>query len=892
VVQDPIDRVKIPDSLNGNFNGLIIGTFGADLAFFETQILKQLSSATVNRVILLDQKEFAAHIATEPILKRLNRSYVASPIKSKHAHHPKFVMLVGPSSGLLHVGSGNLSIPGYSGPGECFTSYEWIENEEASAAPFASIRNLLDQLGHRGLLDVVTTRRLEDIFASSPWIQRDSKHESTVVHNQVQSLLDQLVLKVGQLPVLEVVAAAPFHDRKASALKAIIDQLEPRRFRLLVQSKRTRLDLRATTKVLDNSGVKVVITEAAAPSPYPNVMLHAKFVLVRTARQDFLLQGSANLSGVALCQFGSNANVELANLLTGKCGSFDHLLNALDLTDLSGGLSGFMVDDDWGTDEIDPDQTLGIRNCHWSYPRLSFETTEDLSGSVSIHSGGQSLKFENEPAQLAAGCFIHMYRFENLSADQLENVLRLKVHHSDGRYQVIYPYHVTSLLRLSASNYRVELLEEVGNLGELKDRDLEDLLSELDRVMVIDRRSLWRPSHPDVAVDSSPEEEESLPYEDLDWSRIGELPQIRDYQAIAQKSFLSPTELGIVLQSLTSRFRRDSSSEPLPEDDNLAVSTTEEDPEDSGDGKDTDLFLDDVLQRNEPHQRVKRLWRSFVRRFVKGLSDQMFTRSVGSSVVVPSYLIFNHLCRRLRILKYVDLDFLTKAQVTLWRFMWGDESTDGYLPTLSVEERAMALRMMVDHDDQSVTLAAISDTWKYAFHYTDDTFDLRGVFRSFLLSPYRPLVPGSFTCAAIASAGNQSDLDGLYDSLYTLAVYESKNVQKRALAIALNVSPSALRIGFDQVWRGGHKENHEFLDLGEEEFTKVDAEFAVGLWVAQEPDRAYYRIQSSSCVAFYDTDSDSGIYFDKRSGEEDNLIISAPAPEKWLILLEELYEAA
>ena len=51
--------------------------------------------------------------------------------------------------------------------------------------------------------------------------------------------------------------------------------------------------------------------------------------------------------------------------------------------------------------------------------------------------------------------------------------------------------------------------------------------------------------------------------------------------------------------------------------------------------------------RMNARTRIRRHFRSFVKRFVKGLTDVEFTRLVGPSVIVPSYVVFNHLCWKL-----------------------------------------------------------------------------------------------------------------------------------------------------------------------------------------------------------------------------------------------------
>ena len=45
-------RVCVPNLLNGEYTGVIIGTFGASLDFAEKRLFSQLSRSTLNRVVL------------------------------------------------------------------------------------------------------------------------------------------------------------------------------------------------------------------------------------------------------------------------------------------------------------------------------------------------------------------------------------------------------------------------------------------------------------------------------------------------------------------------------------------------------------------------------------------------------------------------------------------------------------------------------------------------------------------------------------------------------------------------------------------------------------------------------------------------------------------------
>lgn len=261
-------RVCIPNLLSGEFSGLIIGTFGASLDFAERQLFSQLSQSTLNRVILVDGRQLNKYFSSGAPLRKINRSYIACPVLTSHAHHPKFIFLVGPNRGRLIVGSGNLSISGYAGPGECFVVHEWSVNSDTdSLQPFLSLKEMIFDQIDLGLIDRITASRVRDIFDAGNWINGDPTGNSIVIHNSKQSLIDQFVARVNGCAVIEIVASAPFHDQSAKAVDALLTEFKPLKFSLLVQNKVTRLNVRSLTRVFQNTQRKFKSSKQGRLSP-------------------------------------------------------------------------------------------------------------------------------------------------------------------------------------------------------------------------------------------------------------------------------------------------------------------------------------------------------------------------------------------------------------------------------------------------------------------------------------------------------------------------------------------------------------------------------------------------------------------------------------------------
>lgn len=865
-------RIRLPEELAGGFTGVIIGTFGAALDFAELQFFRQLPKSAVNKIVLADQRQLASFLDSQPPLRRLNRSYVATPVRSPHAHHPKYVMLVGPDEGRLFVGSGNLSIGGYAGPGECFTAHEWnAQDTDRNPAPFGAVRELIESMIGAGWVDAVTRERIRDVFKSAAWVPTAGGDDCAVVHNQSRPLLEQLVERVGDADVLEVIATAPFHDKSAEAVRQIVRRLKPERFRLLVQEGMTRLDVRALESALSTVPT-IEIVDASAPNPYPAVLLHAKFVLVRTDEADLLLQGSANLSRVALCESGPMGNVEIANLLRGAPQEFDTLLESLDLTPRADGLTTFKADNGWDDDDDEDASTVsGPSNVTWAPPTLRGQLPSSLAQHIEVRVGERALAPVGVVWETIEG--VHHFSLELGEADtaRVDLARQIELIDSAGDRWTVYPYHLHSLMRLTASGGRADLLQEAGDL-DLRDKELEDLVAELDRVLIVDGKSLWRLAHPEnpqTEAETGPNGP-VLRYDDLDWSKLGTLPQLRQYGSAAHRALLAPTELGLILQSLTNRFRVEAGVSgardgEVDDPDDLDGEPDIEDADEADDNAGEDDDDDDGGRRMAPRQRVRRLWRNFVNRFIRGLADEEFIRTVGSPVIIPSYVVFNHLCRRLRVIDLVDADFLTDAQTKLWSFMWGDGEVDGYLDSLPADELAVAQKILDDHDDLSLTLAAVDDAWWHVWENDEDASRLRAVWRGFLESRHWEPRSEALERAAKAAIRCDDSVDQLFDDLYGLAAYVEDGELNRCIAACLGVSTVQIREVRETVMRSGVRTDCTMFRVVGLDLTPEIAGRVLALWHQLEPDVDYLRLQGDNATAVVDLAASDGFFYDRTS---------------------------
>lgn len=890
----PNSRLNLPEALNGPFTGITIATYGIELAFLERFLLPRLARQITNRVLLVDSLQLHRSIATGRGYRRLNRTYATAPVHSKRAFHPKFLLLTGPKSGRLLVGSGNASVSGYTGAGEAFTQYDWTPESTGDMAAFTTIREFLHGLRQGLGIDDFAWRLIEDQLSVAEWLT-GKPDVSPVVHNIHESLLDQLANHVGSEKVIELVTYAPFHDRGARAMKALLQKLRPTCLTLLVQPRQTTLDLPALTSVTRSLGDAFKVKAIDAPDPYSKVFLHAKFILVRTAHRDFLLQGSPNLSARALCESSAQGNVEMASLLSGPQGAFDAFLSAVTTSPLMNGLLD-VTPVAW-SDETPTDASVWLlRNLTWVAP--------DLSGTISRIVQAPDIRvFAFERLLIPTSVTVNIeddtsqftMTFGLDDTELLNQAERINIQIQDGAPIPAYPYRVNELLRLSNAGHRIDLLREAGSL-DLEDKEIIEILQELDRIMIIDGLSLWRLAHPnnaqqDTDDDANPDGPK-ISYDEIDWDLIKAHPIYKGYSASRTNiNTVSATELAILLSSLTGRFRIDAGAPGAAVSEAAKDLSVEPDLEDA-DALDDERAGDEDAEptRQNASTRVKSLWRSFVKRYVRGLSDQRFVEQVGPGIVIPSYVAFNHLCRRLRITGLIDPDFLTNAQTRLWSFMWGSMDSPGYLANLPIEERRVALDVMAQHEDIPATLAAIDDTYWHAWDQDEDLRPLRDVVRAFLVNREWSIDQAGLQCAAnAASASSIDSAEALLEEIWQLAVYSPEVDVDRDIADSLGLKFTDLRWNKEIIMRHGIPRGHKVLRLPDDfDLTaqRVAALFAT--WMNLDPGNDYLRVVAGRTIAIWEVEKDGGLLFNRDTGDDVMIDLAETDQEPWLQRVDEL----
>ena len=882
------------------WDSIIITTYGADLAFYERDLWRQINSAK-NRLIFADARQVQRRLLTAEgtsLLRHVNRSYVLAPVRIAGAAHAKLILLLAEDRGLLAVGSGNLGLDGYASQGECFTTYRWSEENPHHLHAFVAAKDFLDEMTTRRLVDEVVKPRLQQAWQDAPWIYGAvGDGAATVRHNLEQPLLDQFIDLIDGRPVCELVVHAPFYDHRCRALSELIDRTQPQSLQVLLQERITSVDPSRLSEVLSEAPSQVEVRTVQAHEC--GTFLHAKFVIARLNSSDVCLQGSPNMSTPALVQKGLTGNIEIANLLEATPGAFDHLVSDLDVGLGSVNVSSLGLSLAEGNEESDDDDYAPpVWELSWVPPQLTgvFQGVVNTPPSLVIgESAADDVEWHLDVPQDGTTPFTVI--LGESAAAELDRVAAVTfVFDSDRQTAPAYPYHVNELIALSSGQGRTDLLRQAGDF-EIGDEELEQLLAQLEEVLIVDGRSLWRMLKRKVPEPTDDEESVTLSYDDLDWDAIRSHPKLAQYRAWGQSGQADPTGLGILLGSIAERFRSEvrrrggggaaGETEADTDDDPLDDLARAIDAEDEETAEAEQAEMED--RRMNARTRIRRQFRSFVKRFVTGLTDAEFTRLVGPSVIVPSYVVFNHLCWKLAQLDLIDRSFVVDAQVDLWKFFWGDADDPGYLAMMSEAEQLASIEILDAHSAEAVLLASVFQSYGTACELGDaDVVRVRDQWRLFLTHDLGGVGTASVQdAAAVSGAGpDPLPLADFIPNLAGLADYTTDHEVISAVAEIVGCRASAVSRKSRKVNRGDLGEC--FVDVFEISDPNVELDSSTALRLFSElarllPNEQYLRAKhaQTGTVAYADHELGDGLWYDPQTDEESNFDPPSPTTYPW-----------
>jgi hypothetical protein len=301
--------VRVAREFQGRWSCFWATSYSLELELFDEYLFRRLGEPPLNATLLVDFRRLAASLARlgpedSRRLQRANRDYLLRGVPIGGSFHPKTYFLGSAKEGVLLVGSGNLTLRGIEEGHELFARLDSREPDDLGS--IRGWRDWMDAIVDRAADREVSYRWL-DLKQRTPWLEGPAEG-SCFVSNLEQSLIEQLAAPV-ESPVDELHVLAPYYDRHAKALRALLDRLRPRQLDVYVGAG-TSVEGPALEQLLVESTAQVSVH-----SFDPHEFVHAKLIGIVAGETGRLLSGSANLSQAALT--ASLADAPWANVEAG-----------------------------------------------------------------------------------------------------------------------------------------------------------------------------------------------------------------------------------------------------------------------------------------------------------------------------------------------------------------------------------------------------------------------------------------------------------------------------------------------------------------------------------------------------------------------------------------------
>jgi hypothetical protein len=300
----------IAELFTGSTTALWATTYNLDLSLMSEFLLSRLGEPPLNVVVLADHHRLGGSLARIPAervdsLATVNRRWLVRGVRAGVAFHPKTYLQVTHGRARLLVGSGNLSDRGLNAGHEVFTVFtSGTPVGDAALTTWRSwIRRLVGLVG-----DTVLAERFRDLEERLPPQALQLATASPLLHNLDTPIAEQLGRRLPPGRVDEVWLTAPFFDRKAAAVGALLSALTPKHVRLFVTSSSSVHGPSLLQRLKD---IDADVTVAAY---VPDTFVHAKLVGAVVGSEAYVLSGSANLSQAALTTTPPTGNVEMGVL--------------------------------------------------------------------------------------------------------------------------------------------------------------------------------------------------------------------------------------------------------------------------------------------------------------------------------------------------------------------------------------------------------------------------------------------------------------------------------------------------------------------------------------------------------------------------------------------------
>jgi hypothetical protein len=870
-----VDEIKIPEELDGPWEHVLILTYNVDIPFFENALWLQLPNSCRNRIILADGKSFldsCSALDNTKRVHRLNQQYIGEGVQVPRISHAKLILLTNEKEGRLLVGSGNLNLSGYASGGELYTKYEYSESETGALGAFISVRELVENLVSNRYISPMVEKHIQHLLEKSPWLfQAPSSSWRPVRCNMYSSFIDQLQEEIGKDYVEEIAILSPFYDEKAKALEEILKIFKPKIIKLFIQEGRTSADPLALKSVLDSYANRWEIFSFARGEKNPYI--HAKLYLFKLETRSVCLQGSPNLSQVAMLLTFPLGNIEAANLVHGLRNEFDYIIDSTHYERLSTPL-----------EQIDISIKENQENTETMESNWYLTSGEWHGDRITIFYKGKLPNLSNAELVIEDVHFpIILYRSSSYNIEiradtQVQIYLDRSIPIRIGWYAESNPFLTNAIficnrksLESTLSADACEFLNKVGDLN-INDEELNNLIYQLENYLVINKISLWQLAGHSNKKDEkqNPDDNIHIKYEDIDYELLHRHPRLRQYiYANDINQNVSPTRLQIVLKSITDHFQNNNQLNVAM---SLLSSLTETEAESETEAEREEIEKEKESKHRTWEHRAGLPIKRFIKRYLEGISDPQFRNTVGFEIMLYNYVIFMHILGRLFHKSWMEPEALVDAFVKTNIQFWGGAETKGYFSDLLSEQRAQLHSQLREYYIDSELL----ESFFQSIFLLDDNelvklkLSLRDLWRHLLTDlPFEITSQTLDETEKILNEFTPNEALGIskiVNELENLAYFNSKNKFLRDLEKLYGLEYGTTKFTQKSIFGKSGSLNRSIISLVIDSGKVLDnvdkaTEILHGWMHFQELD--YYRIENQKRVFYYDVLEQLTVFWEK-----------------------------
>lgn len=315
----------------------IVLTHNIDFVFVQTMLESALRKCGHPTLTIFADAQCAAesYVHQRPVLDSLGVRYRVVPVEMSPGFrfHPKALLLSGPGSADLWVGSGNLTFGGWRENAEIWTRFSTGDD---GTGPFHAFLLYLREIAERISLPEAVRREIDHAFDPSlhPWaVDMASPDRLVGKAGSGPALWDRIQEVLPPSPPDRATVVAPYFDADGEALRTIASGSNAPLVEVLVQSKHTTLSQSAVVGLPDAIRLHGVgFARETQSGGTRQVLIHAKCYGFQYGPQVVVFAGSANCSRAALTVPGHAGNAELMAVIRQSADEFDQTLSELERT--------------------------------------------------------------------------------------------------------------------------------------------------------------------------------------------------------------------------------------------------------------------------------------------------------------------------------------------------------------------------------------------------------------------------------------------------------------------------------------------------------------------------------------------------------------------------------